>query len=464
MKALWNMKLILNHTKTILCRKSNYHVLKLSLLPTGCPSVLQLLIIVYMKKVAEESSKSILFSQSCTHCLHEAPTLLQGFQYTQHILLSSSDSPKCRIAVLQAVLRSWTWGEAVHRYRGTHHLPAIKYSTSERKIKVSKQFLSSRPELFKTNRDFFGYRLNRRTLFTLFLAGWEAYGRAECKSSGRKVKHRGLLCLWRASVVSCGSGFREDGSFVLLKCTCYRSWTILNWAPLEASHSHVLPLLPAMAISKASPLNHYPVLCGHSMFLLKNWSRPSGPSYHRDNSSLLAMSEGGIWCMVSTEPCGLCWSRICTLIEIPENLLSVKTWAQTSSRCPVFIHRVFYQCPLCSSYLLNETVFVNVQAVVVSMNTWQKFPYKPPVPPAAPGPTPLMTSKVQRVWDQVCGDNTTAIIICFESGLVMHSHLAVAAHWFGNSWVFFTHPLTQTVCLHLFRDLPPKLMAVPNVV
>lgn len=138
MKVLWKMKLILNPTKAVLCSKSNYHVLKLNLLPTGCSSILWLPIIVHIKKVAEESSNGILlFSQSCTHCLQEAPTLLQGCQCTQHTLLSSSDSPKCSIAVLQAVLRSLICrSEAVHRYRRTHPRPAIKCSTNERKIKV----------------------------------------------------------------------------------------------------------------------------------------------------------------------------------------------------------------------------------------------------------------------------------------------------------------------------------------
>lgn len=145
------MKFILNHTKTILCSKSNYHVLKLSLLSIRCSSVPWLLIIVCIKKVAEESSRSILlFSQSCTYCLQEAPTLLQGCQCTQHILLSSLDSPICNITVLPTVLRVLTCrSEAVHKYRGTHHLQAIKCSTGERKIKFFKQSWSSGLELFK---------------------------------------------------------------------------------------------------------------------------------------------------------------------------------------------------------------------------------------------------------------------------------------------------------------------------
>lgn len=84
-----------------------------------------------------------------------------------------------------------------------------------------------------------------------------------------------------------------------------------------------------------------------------------------------------------------------------------------------------------------EKVFVNVQAVVISMNMRQKFPYKPPMLPAVLGPTPLVISKVQRVWDQACGDNITAIIICSENGLVVNSHLVVAARWCGNSWICF---------------------------
>lgn len=59
-------------------------------------------------------------------------------------------------------------------------------------------------------------------------------------------------------------------------------------------------------------------------------------SCHGDSMNLLAMPEGGLWCVVGTELCGLCWSRICTPIEIPENPLSGKTCtvseAQTSSR------------------------------------------------------------------------------------------------------------------------------------
>lgn len=69
------MKLILNNNKTILCSKSNYHVLKhhqLGALP-------QQHIAVYIKITAEGSSESILpFSQSYTELLHEAPALLQG--------------------------------------------------------------------------------------------------------------------------------------------------------------------------------------------------------------------------------------------------------------------------------------------------------------------------------------------------------------------------------------------------
>lgn len=223
-------------------------------------------------------------------------------------------------------------------------------------------------------------------------------------------------------------------------CTCYRSWTLLNWAPLGTSHGHVLPYFQLWLFQKLLPSATIPSFVASPCFFSETDQGRQGflPWGHHEslgNARGRALVCGGHWAVwaVLEQDLHTHWDTWESFKW--ENLLCL--WSSDFIQTPVFIHRVFCQCPLCSSYLLNKTAFVNVQAVVVSVNTRQKFPYKPPMPPAAPGPTPLMTSKVQGVWDQACGDNITAIIICFGNDLVTHSHHAGAAHWCGNSWILF---------------------------
>lgn len=80
------------------------------------------------------------------------------------------------------------------------------------------------PRLFKIYRDFLGCRFNRSTLFTLFLAGWQVYGRADCRSPGRNKVHKGFLCLWEAQWASPKAG------------RSYRGWI------LQADQMHLLPV------------------------------------------------------------------------------------------------------------------------------------------------------------------------------------------------------------------------------
>lgn len=110
---------------------------------------------------------------------------------------------------------------------------------------------TSGSRLLKIYRDFLGCRLNRRTLFTLFLAGWQVYGRADCRSPGRNKVHKGFLCLWEAQWASPGAGRSYRGRL------------------LQADQMHLLPVL------SCPPTHHH----------CTNWHLGPSPADDRQGSS-----------------------------------------------------------------------------------------------------------------------------------------------------------------------------------